>query len=176
MGAFTLKKIFAFSLAVICSTLLGVFGGSNTNTFASSTHWNKAPKILKGSWRTTTYKTAKKYSNSRNRYWYSHVYIDNKDFHVEDFMLNKHKENEYNSGPYGAFNDKISKLAFQKMAKRHYNIRGSDSTIFSSGITVFSVYLSKSHKSMKIYSHNRFPDFSSHFGSKHYVGRFYKER
>jgi len=152
---------------------LGVFGESNTNTYASSTHWNKAPKVLKGSWQTATHKTAKKLSNSRNRYWNTNLYIDNNDFHLEDFMLNKHKGNEYNSGPYGAFNGKTSNLAFQKMTKHHYDIWGNSQTMFTKNMSGFSVYLSKSRKSMKVYSRKVTDRGSSyHFGSKYYIARF----
>lgn len=168
-----MKKILISCLTIILSCTIGL--SVSTNVSASSTHFNKAPKVLKGSWKTKTRKTPKKYSSSRNRYAYTDLYITNKQFHLEDFMLNKHKGNEYNSGPYGAYSGKTDKLGFQKMSSRHYDIWGNIQPMFESRMSGFSVYLSESHRSMKVYSRN-ITDHGDYyrFGAKHYIGRFYR--
>lgn len=168
-----MKKIFMLLLTVVCSTLLGV--STETTVSADAPRFNRAPTVLKGAWQTKTHKTARKYSNSRNRYWYTSLYITNKQFHLEDFMLNKHKINEYNSGPYGAYNGKTDSLAYRKTKNRHYNIYGNIAPNFEKGVWGYSVVLAKSHKSMKVYSH-KLTDHGSYytFGKKHYVGNFYK--
>lgn len=143
---------------------------------ADAPNFNKAPTALKGSWQTKIHKTANKYSNKRNRYWFSSLYVTNKQFHLEDFMLNKHKGNEYNSGPYGAYKGKTDSLAFRKTKNRHYNIYGNIAPDVEKGVWGYSVVLSKNNRSMKVYSH-KLTDYGSYytFGKKHYIGNFYKK-
>lgn len=158
---------------------IAIFGGlflfSGQTTQASTTHWDRAPKVLKGNWITGYHKTPRKYSSSRNRYYYTSLNVTNKQFHIEDFMLNKYKHSEYNSGPYGAFSNVYS-LGFQKVTSRRYYVWGSasswDNTNYVNG---YGIVLSHSHKHLKLYSfHVKATHDSVHFSHRHYVGYFHR--
>lgn len=159
---------------------IAIFGGlflfSGQTTYASTTHYDRAPKVLKGGWVTNYHKTPRKYSDSRNRYWFTNLYVTNKQFHLEDFMLNKHKGNEYNSGPYGAFSGKRWYLAFEKLTSRRYYVFGSiDFWDNSKAQNGYGIVLSHSHKHAKVYSfkvtlRNGYSDFSH----RHYIGYFHR--
>lgn len=151
----------------------GLFLFSGQTTYASTTHWDRAPKALKGEWQTATHKTPKKYSNLENRYYWKNLEVTNKIFQLNTFMLNKHKVHDYESGPHGAYSHVYS-LAFEKVSSRRYYVWGSMLNYGSSKAQAgFGIVLSHSHKHLKLYS---FKAKMKHgyvdFTNRHYEGYY----
>lgn len=159
--------------ALFCGLGLGF---SNPGKMQASTvHFNKAPKVLKGPWATKDRKP-KTHNDKRIHYWVTYLYVTNRDFHLEDFALDKHKENLFNSGPYGSFAGERHKLAFRKISSRHYVITGDYQILSDQYKSGYRVRLSKSRKSMKVYRYTKVKRPGYVFGHRYYVGKFYRNK
>lgn len=167
-------KRFVISLVAVSFFGSFLFTYNTSLVGASTTKFNKAPAILCGDWRTRIHKT-KRGANFRNRYWFTNLYVNNTQFHLEDFMLNKYKHNEYNSGPYGSFKGYWS-LGFQKYTSHRYYIWGSmQPDVMYKKYTGYGVVLSKNYKSLKLYYFKvKAHKTTVSFGKAHYVNHFYK--
>lgn len=167
-----MKKILIFLNAMLI--MLGLLVVTSPTASASKIYYNHVPSVLRHTWQTKTYKTQKKYSSARNRYWYTSLSPSNTDFHLEDFMLNKHKGNEYNSGPYGPVKGYWA-LAYEKISAHRFYVMG---TVYygSKKASQYGVIFSKNYKSLKLYSFNvKVRHNTLYSGKAHYVGKFYRQ-
>jgi len=141
---------------------------------ASSIHYNKVPKVLKGEW-STKYLKVNDSSNPKVHYRYTRLFVTNRDFHLEGYYADKHKNNISNSGIYGSFAGSHHKLAFRKICSRHYVITGDyQPTSTDNKSSGYRVRLSKSHKSMKLYCYAKVKRPGYVKGKRQYVGNFYR--
>lgn len=164
------------SVIAIGAALVGVFSLSFSVTEraqAQAIHFNRAPKVLKGGWETNDRKL-KVHSDPRIHYVVTSLYVANKEFHLEDFTMDKHKENLFNSGPYGSFARKHHKLAFRKISNRHYVITGDYSAMSGEYKSGYQVYLSKNRRSVKVYRYAKIKRPGYVKGHRYTVGNFHK--
>jgi len=164
-----LLKTGVLAFSFLCALVFE--GTSIVHVQASSVHFNKVPKILRGVWESKEYKK-KRHNDSHIYFLNKQLIVHNKEFHLEDFVSDEHKNRLFNSGPYGSFAGNQHKLAFRKISNRHYMITGdyqAQSDEFHSG---YRVLLSKNHKSMKVYRYTKVKRPGYVTGHQFYVGYF----
>lgn len=160
---------------IILAITWGIVGfHSSQPVLASSVHFNKAPKVIKGMWATKTLKIAKKYRNNNNYYWTNGIYVNNKNFSLEGHTFTKHMGSVSNTGRYGTFSGDYHRLAFRKVSSRSYVLTGDRQPMFDKVRTGYKVILSKDHKSMKVYYYAKVKRSGYVGGHKHYEGNFFR--
>lgn len=146
-----------------------IFGGllfaTSTPAQADTYLYNKAPKVLKGSWE-TNYRHYKGYRHEKTS-----LYVSNTQFCLHDTFTSS-----WNSGAYGARNGYYA-MTYEKSSPRHYYVFGSEWYAPHSKIPGlgFGVVFTHSYKHFKLYQfrvtmhHDGFA--TSH---RHYIGYFHR--
>ncbi|MGP3640559.1 hypothetical protein [Lentilactobacillus hilgardii] len=158
---------------VICLTLFMGFSVS------ASSYSHNPPKALRYSWETKT--TKLKNRDFHHYYEYQSLFVTpggkNARFNLEGFVLNRNKQSNNNTGPYGVFSSNKWIMAYQRASAHHYYVGGAMQPFGVGSHTPVEagVVFSKNYKSIKVYLFKAWTKNGYGYrGKRSYVGHFYR--